>query len=82
MPEGKREPHWAITGLIWGALMFILMALVYPWVTDEAITVRGILISIPLWALAGLGYGRTMHWWNKRSAARKMASEGADTDLG
>jgi hypothetical protein len=77
MSAGRKEPHWAITGLVWGAIMFLLIGLVLPWLKGEEITTRHILIGIPLWAAAGLAYGRTMLWWNARS---KAGRSGEHTD--
>lgn len=69
--SGKK---WIIHGLLWGLFMFIVMVFVFPYFEGEAITQRSILIGVPVWSLAGLGYGYTMKLfseWQARKASRR-----------
>ena len=54
---------WLKTGISWGAIMFILMTIVYPLIGGKEITLTMILIGIPIWTVAGLGFGYTMRYW-------------------
>ena len=45
---------WVKFGLIWGGFMFIMMVIVFPLFDDEPITLKSVLIGLPLWTLAGL----------------------------
>ena len=54
---------WLKTGISWGAIMFILMTNVNPLIAGKEITLIMILIGIPLWIVAGLGFGYSMKYW-------------------
>lgn len=61
IPEKKNTTRrWLISGLLFGLFMFIMMAIIYPLVTHQEITLRSLLISVPLWLIGGLGWGYTM----------------------
>ncbi|WP_272150092.1 hypothetical protein [Tenacibaculum aiptasiae] len=48
---------WMKTGLIWGGIMFIMMNFIFPFFTKEPITTKKVLISLPIWILAGILFG-------------------------
>lgn len=48
---------WQKVGLIWGLSMFIFMCFVWPLISGEEITLKKILIGIPIWTIAGLLFG-------------------------
>lgn len=54
--------------------MFVLGEFIMPWVRDEPITLRHILIGVPVWVLGGLAFGRTNQWIQQR-IARKHPNE-------
>jgi ssDNA-binding Zn-finger/Zn-ribbon topoisomerase 1 len=51
---------WLKEGLNYGFWMFIWMSVFFPLISDEPITLRNTLISIPFWIIGGLGFGYTM----------------------
>jgi len=59
----QQRVSWLKEGLLWGGFMFIIMTLVYPLIQGQTITLKMILTGIPLWILAGLGFGYTMKYW-------------------
>ena len=40
--------------------MFVTMTFITPWLRNEPITTKEVLISIPIWTLGGLAFGYTM----------------------
>jgi len=59
---------WVQQGLSWGIFMFILMTFIFPLLTREPITMNRILLAIPIWTIAGLGFGYYMkNFMNKKS---------------
>ncbi|MDD3078811.1 MAG: hypothetical protein PHH37_06875 [Paludibacter sp.] len=55
---------WLKIGFAWSGIMFILMTIINPLITGEEITLTMILIGIPIWTIAGLGFGYTMKYLN------------------
>lgn len=62
-----RNPYagwgWIYQGLIWAFLTFSILIL-WDWY-DGSLSERKILIGIPIWAIAGLGYGYWMKMTNR-----------------
>jgi hypothetical protein len=56
----KSNKLWIKTGLIWGLFMFVSMTFISPLLKGNEITLSDVLISIPVWVLAGLGFGYAM----------------------
>ena len=54
---------WLKTGISWGGIMFIFMTIVNPLIIGKEITLLMILIGIPIWTVAGLGFGYSMKYW-------------------
>ncbi|APG65361.1 hypothetical protein LPB136_08350 [Tenacibaculum todarodis] len=48
---------WQKVGLVWGLSMFIFMSFVWPLISGEEITLKKILIGIPIWTIAGFLFG-------------------------
>lgn len=59
---------WLKLGLVWGGIMFILMTIINPLIDGEEITLKMILVGIPIWAIGGLGFGYTMKYWMGKRA--------------
>ncbi len=49
--------NWVKQGLIWGAVMYVLMTFIFPLLTNDAITQKDALLSIPIWLVGGLVFG-------------------------
>jgi hypothetical protein len=61
VPEKKNKNRvWLISGLLFGLFMYFAMTIIYPLITQQEITLRALLIGIPLWLIGGLGWGYTM----------------------
>ena len=59
-PNPYEGRGWIRQGLYWGLLMWIMMAVIFPLIDGSGITVKTLLIGIPVWAVGGLGFGYTM----------------------
>lgn len=57
------KTNWVKAGLLYGSIMFILMTFLFPLVMGEAITIKSILIAIPIWVIAGLLCVLLLKWW-------------------
>ncbi len=51
---------WVRQGLYWGLFMYVFMALMFPLIDGEGITLKKALIGIPIWTIGGLGFGYIM----------------------
>tara|TARA_B110000091_G_C13714772_1_gene432103 strand:+ start:877 stop:1053 length:177 start_codon:yes stop_codon:yes gene_type:complete len=49
--------NWLKVGLFWGVFMFILMAFIFPYFSNENITMRLVLMKFVFWTFGGLIYG-------------------------
>ena len=62
--------NWVRNGLLWGGMMYIVMTFVFPYIEGNEIPVKRMLINIPVWLFAGVGYGYAMKryylWAQKR----------------
>lgn len=65
--EKNTTKNWLKGGLFFALFMFVLMQLVFPLLDGREITLKSILIGIPIWLIAGLAWGYTMKaWMNKK----------------
>ena len=75
--EGKR---WIFHGLVWGAIMFIILGIFVPLAEKEAITAKSAALDLVLWLMSGLVYGFIMKsyfgWQAKKKAAREEQAGG------
>lgn len=58
--ETKTNPksrHWLVEGLIWGAMMYVIIVLIMPTAMGDEITTRSLLTGIPAWTLGGIAFG-------------------------
>lgn len=51
---------WIKVGLGWGGFMFVIMTFIWPLIDGEEITLKRVLIAIPIWTLAGIAFGYSM----------------------
>lgn len=67
VPEKKNSTkNWLKSGLFFGTFMYVSMIIVFPLIDGEVITLRRMLIGIPVWLICGLGWGYIMKiWMNK-----------------
>ena len=68
IPEKKNTTtSWLKSGLLWGLIMYVLMILLFPLIMHGQLSGKIMLIGIPIWLIAGLGFGYTMKTWvNKK----------------
>jgi hypothetical protein len=62
---------WIREGLIFGLFMYILMTFVATPLGGDSITLRSVLLGIPIWLAGGLGYGISLKWWFGRRKNKK-----------
>lgn len=48
---------WTKVGLLWGAIMFVIMSIIYPLIIGEKITTISILIGVVIWTIGGILFG-------------------------
>jgi hypothetical protein len=60
IPDPFAKKGWIAYGLMFGVIMFLLMEIMTPLLTDEAITGFHLAIGVPVWLGAGLGWGYFM----------------------
>ena len=60
--ENRRKEILRI-GLPWGVGMFFIMTFIIPWLNSEPITLKKVLIALPLWMLGGVLFGYSMNRW-------------------
>ena len=63
-----QEPkaQWWLRGMLLGLSMYVFMVILFPLIKGEALTQKGLLIGIPVWAVAGLVFGFTMTIINRK----------------
>ncbi|OYQ35458.1 hypothetical protein CHU92_10805 [Flavobacterium cyanobacteriorum] len=59
-PDPFANKGWIAYGLMFGVSMFLIIDIVTPLLTDEAITCFHLAIGVPVWIVAGLGWGYFM----------------------
>ncbi len=57
-PFGKKT--WIKTGLGYGAIMFLIMSIGFPYFEDHEITLKSLTVGIVVWTIFGLIFGYTM----------------------
>lgn len=55
--SGRR---WITQGLLWGAIMFVIIELLLPFAQKEEINQSGLLKGAVIWTIGGLVYGLVM----------------------
>lgn len=66
------DTYWIKTGLAWGAMMFVIMQLVFPLLNSDEITLKTILIGLAVWTLGGLSFGYTMKKINRKDDSKEV----------
>lgn len=51
---------WIKYGLLWGAVMFVILCLFFPWYENKEITFTNIVSGIALFCISGLMWGYFM----------------------
>ncbi|WP_274475683.1 hypothetical protein [Mangrovimonas aestuarii] len=69
--EGK---GWIKVGLSWGLFMYVFMTFLFPLFQEQPITWKSVLISIPLWAISGLGFGYFMKRYTGKLGGKKAVN--------
>lgn len=72
-PNLMDKKTWIKTGLSWGAFMFLIMSVGFPYIDGQEITLKSTSIGLIVWTIAGFGFGYTMKlFMNKKG--RKNAT--------
>ncbi|MCX8020478.1 MAG: hypothetical protein N2747_08305 [Chitinophagaceae bacterium] len=61
---------WVKQGLLFGLYMYVFMILIFPLIEGEEITLRKILLGIPLWTIGGLIFGYLMKLISGKSKSK------------
>lgn len=69
--EYYKGKTWVIMGLIWGAFMFLMLSVIFPYFTKEEINQKSLLIGIVTWTIGGLLYGYTMKIYYRKRNKKK-----------
>lgn len=59
-PNPFDNKNWIKTGLSWGIFMFLMMTIVFPYLFNEAISTKSIVLGAVIWSIGGLAFGYTM----------------------
>ncbi len=51
---------WIKTGLSWGAFMFVIMSIGFPFIDGQEITWKSLLLGLVIWTIGGLAFGYIM----------------------
>ena len=60
IPNPFDKKSWINTGLSWGAFMFLIMSIGFPYFDGQEITLKTLLLGLVIWTIGGLGFGYTM----------------------
>jgi hypothetical protein len=60
MTGDKKNRPWIKQGISFGLFMYVFMSILFPLITKDEITLRNLLISLPIWIVGGLIYGYLM----------------------
>lgn len=65
-PNPFDKKSWINTGLSWGAFMFLCMSILYPYLTNNEISLKTLLLGLVIWTIGGLVFGYLMKiYFNK-----------------
>lgn len=79
IPNPFDKKTWPITGLTFGAIMFVVMSLVYPYLTGVEITWETLLSGAIIWAIGGLTFGYVMKIYMGKSFQKKETKSRANS---
>ena len=65
--------QWLLAGVLYGVFMFLFMEILSPLVKGENLTQKGLLIGIPICAVAGLVFGITMKVINRKKKIKTQS---------
>lgn len=68
------KKNWALSGLSWGALMFLTLSIAYPYFVGQEITLKSLLQGLILWTIVGLGFGYLMKLLTNKPIHEKDSS--------
>ncbi len=71
IPNPFDKSNWIKTGLTWGVLMFLIMSIIYPYVTGQGITWKTIVLGIVIWTIGGLVFGYSMKLFMNKALQKK-----------
>jgi len=65
---------WVRQGLSWGLFMYVFMTFLFPLIDGDGVTLRKVIIGIPIWIIAGLAFGYTMKLINGKSKPKTQTN--------
>jgi hypothetical protein len=71
IPNPFDKKRWIKLGLRWGAYMFVLMSIVFPFLDGKEITLKTLSLGLVIWTIAGLVFGYIMKLFFNKSIGKK-----------
>jgi hypothetical protein len=62
---------WIKTGLSWGAFMFLIMSIGFPYFNGQKKTLKNLILGLVIWTIGGLGFGYTMKLFMNKTISKK-----------
>lgn len=57
IPNSFDGKNWKATGLTWGAFMFLIISIVFPFIDGQELKLKPVLIGLVIWTIGGLVFG-------------------------
>lgn len=57
--------NWIVQGFVWASIMFLLLDVVFPLMSEETLKPLRIIIGFVIWCIVGLGFSYYNHKKNK-----------------
>ncbi len=61
VPNSYEKKTWVKTGLSWGAFMFGVMSIIFPYIEGKKITLLSLGLGLVIWSFCGLMFGYSMN---------------------
>jgi hypothetical protein len=74
IPNPFDENSWVASGLSWGAFMFVLTSIIFPYFTGQEITFKTLVLGVVVWTIGGLGFGYIMKLYMNKKAKNKVGN--------
>ncbi|WP_228547315.1 hypothetical protein [Nonlabens antarcticus] len=78
IPNPLNKKSWITIGLNWGAFMFLIMSVGFPYFDGQDITWKTLLSGIVIWTIGGLVFGYTMKLFMNKIINKKGKTTAAN----
>ncbi len=66
IPNPFDKKNWILSGLIWGAFMFLIISIILPSFSGQIITLKSLFVGVISWTIGGLAFGYIMKLFNNK----------------